>query len=84
MATGRSGKADRVVERKNARHGGATTGRFVGPKTGTHVKVTFGRRDVDGVVVGKTITGRYSVKVAVPGADSPVTTTYAPDELRAA
>ncbi|OMH23124.1 hypothetical protein BKD30_14810 [Tersicoccus phoenicis] len=83
MATRRSSKAGPAVGADTVRHVGPTAGRFIGPKTGSAVKVTFGRREVQGIVVGRTITGRYSVKVDVPGADSPVTTTYAADELRA-
>lgn len=52
------------------------------PKPGTHVKVMFGRREAEGVVIRKTITGRYSVEVTVPGADDPLVITYTPDEMR--
>lgn len=66
-----------------------TTGRFMTSrrddlKAGSHVTVAFGRHDAEGVVLGKTITGRYSVKVVVDGADEPVTTSYSREELRVA
>lgn len=76
MAAQRSSKTGRFVSARNSRTSG--------PKAGSHVKVTFGRREAEGVVVGQTITGRYSVNVTVPGADSPVTTTYASEDLRSA
>ncbi len=61
-------------------------GRFVRPspgqmKTGTQVEVTFGRHETTGVIVDKTVTGRYKVKVEVDGSDEPVTTNYAKDDM---
>ncbi|MGY3127390.1 hypothetical protein ACVWW9_000889 [Agrococcus sp. UYP33] len=54
------------------------------PRTGSSVTVTFGRHDAVGTVVGKTITGRYTVKVQVEGAGEPVVTSYTRDELHLA
>lgn len=62
----------------------ASTGRFIsrqGPKTGERVRVSFGRHDAVGVVTGKSITGRFNVKVDVTGAD-PVTSSYSLNDLR--
>ena len=74
-------KAEQMTSKRST-----ATGRFIAakrsdPKTGSRVKVTFGHRDATGVVVGKTITGRYNVRVEVEGADAPVTTSYSRDEL---
>ena len=73
-------------EERMARQRSTATGRSVAakrndPKSGSRVKVTFGHRDAMGVVVGKTITGRYNVRVDVEGADAPVMTSYTRDEL---
>lgn len=51
------------------------------PKTGTQVRVPFGRRESVGTVLGRTVTGRYNVEVDVEGADDPVSTTYAPEDV---
>lgn len=62
----------------------AASGRFIshaGPKTGSRVRVPFGRHVTEGVVTGRSITGRYNVKVNVTGAD-PVTSSYSLNELR--
>jgi len=50
-------------------------------KTGTFVRVPFGRREVDAVIVeGRR--GRIEVEIKVQGA-APVRTSYAPHEIRA-
>lgn len=54
------------------------------PKTGTPVRVRFGNRDSTGTIVGRTITGRYNVKIDIVGADEPVTASYSREELRLA
>lgn len=53
-------------------------------KSGSRVTVTFGRHDATGVVLRKTVTGRYAVEVEVDGADEPVNTSYARSELQVA
>jgi primosomal protein N' len=51
------------------------------PKAGTRVRVSFGNRESTGVIVGKTITDRYNVKLEIVGTDEPVTASYTRDEL---
>lgn len=53
-------------------------------KSGSRVTVSFGRHDTTGMVLRKTVTGRYAVEVQVDGADEPVTTSYARSELQVA
>jgi len=53
-------------------------------KAGSRVDVTFGSHAASGVVLGKTITGRYAVEVHIDGADEPVRTSYPRSELRIA
>lgn len=50
-------------------------------KKGTQVEVIFGRYETTGVIVDKTVTGRYKVKVEVEGSDEPVTTNYAKEDM---
>ena len=71
------------AERSTA-HGRPTTGKSPEVKIGSRVNVTFGRHPASGVVLGKTITGRYAVEVRVEGADEPVTTSYTRSELHVA
>lgn len=52
------------------------------PRTGSVVRVTFGNRESLGTVVGRTITGRYNVKIDVVGADEPVTASFAREQLQ--
>ncbi|MFB8191346.1 hypothetical protein ACFC14_18665 [Microbacterium sp. NPDC055988] len=66
--------------RRHARHAVAQTE----PKAGTRVRVSFGNRESDGVIVGKTITDRYNVEIEIVGADEPVTASYTRDELELA
>lgn len=75
MATRRSVRSGRFVTSSGSNPSTAIV-------TGSPVKVTFGRREVDGVVVGTTVTGRYTVSIDVPGVDDPLTATYARDEVR--
>lgn len=58
------------------------TGRIMEPASGSRVTVRFGHRDTTGIVTGKTITGRYAVRLDLDGADEPVLTSYARDEIR--
>lgn len=51
-------------------------------KTGTPVTVRYGQHDSRGIIVGTTITGRYTVEVEVEGSAEPVMTSYALDEIR--
>lgn len=60
----------------------AVTGRFVTPKVGSRVRVSFGGHNTTGVITHKTVTGRYNVKIQVDGADEPITTSYARDEMQ--
>ena len=84
MSTKRLNQINGKSGKNEARNAARARGRSAAPKPGSRVTVTFGRRDVDGVVIGKTITGRYSVELSVPGADDPVTTTYELSEFRLA
>lgn len=76
-STSGGGRRKKLVRRSDST-------RKPGPAVGSHVTVNFGSHEVGGVVLGQTVTGRYSVKVDVPGTDDSLTTTYAPEELSSA
>ncbi len=70
-----------------AQHRTATSRRVrrsspIEPKAGGRVRVLFGRHESLGTIVGETVTGRYTVRVEVDGADGAVTTSYAPEDIR--
>jgi primosomal protein N' len=72
MMTGRTARTGRYTAARAAAHE---------PTTGTVVRVTFGNRESTGTVVGTTITGRYSVKLDIPGADEPVTASFTREQI---